>query len=114
PPEWADVFFQAEDGIRGGHVTGVQTCALPISSAGSWPRSNASGAASVRSTVSLDDSVALVRRYVDALNSGDLAALDELFADDFEIGRASGREIGEGLEQGACSKLNHFSAIFDV
>src|SRR5690625_5924153 len=24
-------FFQAEDGIRGGHVTGVQTCALPIS-----------------------------------------------------------------------------------
>src|SRR5207253_4704875 len=23
--------FQAEDGIRGGHVTGVQTCALPIS-----------------------------------------------------------------------------------
>src|SRR5690625_5458663 len=24
-------FFQAEDGIRVGHVTGVQTCALPIS-----------------------------------------------------------------------------------
>src|SRR5207253_3386463 len=29
---WASVFFfQAEDGIRDGHVTGVQTCALPIS-----------------------------------------------------------------------------------
>src|SRR5215510_8848022 len=27
-------FFQAEDGIRDGHVTGVQTCALPISG---WP-----------------------------------------------------------------------------
>src|SRR5690625_8000842 len=27
-------FFQAEDGIRDGHVTGVQTCALPIS----WTR----------------------------------------------------------------------------
>src|SRR5439155_3743259 len=26
-------FFQAEDGIRDGHVTGVQTCALPISGA---------------------------------------------------------------------------------
>src|SRR5690606_40077215 len=26
-------FFQAEDGIRGFHVTGVQTCALPISGA---------------------------------------------------------------------------------
>src|SRR5690625_7681490 len=25
------LFFQAEDGIRAGHVTGVQTCALPIS-----------------------------------------------------------------------------------
>src|SRR5207253_4283863 len=24
------VFFPAEDGIRDGHVTGVQTCALPI------------------------------------------------------------------------------------
>src|SRR5215208_5041641 len=28
-------FFQAEDGIRDGHVTGVQTCALPISATGS-------------------------------------------------------------------------------
>src|SRR5690625_6782564 len=27
-------FFQAEDGIRDGHVTGVQTCALPISADG--------------------------------------------------------------------------------
>src|SRR5690625_6762803 len=27
-------FFQAEDGIRDGHVTGVQTCALPILEAG--------------------------------------------------------------------------------
>src|SRR5690606_40733106 len=27
-------FFQAEDGIRDFHVTGVQTCALPISEAG--------------------------------------------------------------------------------
>src|SRR5689334_23690785 len=26
-------FFQAEDGIRDGTVTGVQTCALPISTA---------------------------------------------------------------------------------
>src|SRR5207249_7348976 len=26
----ATLFFQAEDGIRGRNVTGVQTCALPI------------------------------------------------------------------------------------
>src|SRR5690606_40335731 len=30
------VFFQAEDGIRDFHVTGVQTCALPISPSRSW------------------------------------------------------------------------------
>src|SRR5437660_756287 len=37
-------FFQAEDGIRDGHVTGVQTCALPISTAGGAVVSPASGA----------------------------------------------------------------------
>src|SRR5215475_5463132 len=30
-------FFQAEDGIRGIHVTGVQTCALPISGSSTDP-----------------------------------------------------------------------------
>src|SRR5437868_11268340 len=30
-------FFQAEDGIRDRNVTGVQTCALPISSGGVDP-----------------------------------------------------------------------------
>src|SRR5690606_40730534 len=30
-------FFQAEDGIRAFHVTGVQTCALPICSACGFP-----------------------------------------------------------------------------
>src|SRR5690606_40386533 len=29
-------FFQAEDGIRDFHVTGVQTCALPIYQGQSW------------------------------------------------------------------------------
>src|SRR6266581_7847399 len=29
-PMWISFFFQAEDGIRDGRVTGVQTCALPI------------------------------------------------------------------------------------
>src|SRR5690606_40741196 len=31
---WVVFFFQAEDGIRDFHVTGVQTCALPISTSG--------------------------------------------------------------------------------
>src|SRR5438876_12363823 len=30
-------FFQAEDGIRDGRVTGVQTCALPILNSGILP-----------------------------------------------------------------------------
>src|SRR5699024_12111287 len=30
-PLWFRFFFQAEDGIRDRNVTGVQTCALPIS-----------------------------------------------------------------------------------
>src|SRR6266487_6009163 len=33
-------FFQAEDGIRDGRVTGVQTCALPISTRRSRPRAS--------------------------------------------------------------------------
>src|SRR5690606_40516414 len=36
---WFFFFFQAEDGIRDFHVTGVQTCALPICST-SIPRSS--------------------------------------------------------------------------
>src|SRR5207302_5504055 len=36
-------FFQAEDGIRDFHVTGVQTCALPICSA-SFPENTCSTA----------------------------------------------------------------------
>src|SRR5690606_39650391 len=35
-------FFQAEDGIRDFHVTGVQTCALPISHFGANPETAAS------------------------------------------------------------------------
>src|SRR5699024_12170026 len=33
-------FFQAEDGIRARNVTGVQTCALPISTPATKPASN--------------------------------------------------------------------------
>src|SRR5258706_9922599 len=33
-PGWILFFFQAEDGIRDWSVTGVQTCALPISEPG--------------------------------------------------------------------------------
>src|SRR5690625_6920742 len=38
PSRCWSVFFQAEDGIRDGHVTGVQTCALPICPSSSGKR----------------------------------------------------------------------------
>src|SRR5215475_14813993 len=37
-PMWVFFFFQAEDGIRDFHVTGVQTCALPIYAGGHLDR----------------------------------------------------------------------------
>src|SRR5690625_6614769 len=53
-------FFQAEDGIRDGHVTGVQTCALPILRPGHHyderanPESTADDEKSVRARVGRD------------------------------------------------------------
>src|SRR5690606_40529915 len=41
-------FFQAEDGIRDFHVTGVQTCALPILNATSATSSGSSQCTGVR------------------------------------------------------------------
>src|SRR5690606_39737864 len=41
------VCFQAEVGIRASHVTGVQTCALPISHCGSRRGENPTASASV-------------------------------------------------------------------
>jgi ketosteroid isomerase-like protein len=43
----------------------------------------------------LNESIALVRRYVDALNAGDMGALDELFADDFVIHQPAGDRRGK-------------------
>src|SRR5699024_11719569 len=52
-------FFQAEDGIRVRNVTGVQTCALPISPPGcSCWRTSAAPRRSCR-----NESVDLVRRF---------------------------------------------------
>src|SRR5690606_39500781 len=44
-------FFQAEDGIRDFHVTGVQTCALPISPPTTAPDVRGGGAFTVASDV---------------------------------------------------------------
>src|SRR5215475_871909 len=45
-------FFQAEDGIRDFHVTGVQTCALPI-----WPHAHHLGQRHLERLVMLSDGI---------------------------------------------------------
>src|SRR5207244_9430617 len=86
-------FFQAEDGIRDDLVTGVQTCALPISE---WPAT----AILVGSTLP----VAMRREMTKAMSAGSLSrslwsgppgALGLSTGNAGEIGRASCRERGE-------------------
>src|SRR5690625_5640131 len=76
-------FFQAEDGIRDGHVTGVQTCALPISSFrrardAAAPRIHAHGGMMAFDGEKMSKSL------------GNLVLVSKLRAE--EIGRASCRE----------------------
>src|SRR5690606_39816682 len=92
PREAFNVFFQAEDGIRDFHVTGVQTCALPILrvALGSWPfigslnlsqlGVGSRGLAVLRGALL---SVPLLLIFVALFSSADAT---------FEIGRASCRE----------------------
>src|SRR5690625_7211466 len=77
-------FFQAEDGIRDGHVTGVQTCALPIFTHGSHLR---------REPVQLDETlcVGLVEGVTGVISRE-------------EIGRASCRERVEISVVGGASE----------
>src|SRR5439155_13529555 len=71
------VFFQAEDGIRDGHVTGVQTCALPIS--------KAADSQTVRQEIRLWTAAVLRQRPEEPLQPVPLGQVHE-------IGRASCRE----------------------
>src|SRR5690625_7000572 len=90
---WSRFLFQAEDGIRDGHVTGVQTCALPILSA------RAGLAAAARREV--------VRRSSDrrpTRRSGAAPASSLPVRCAGKIGRASCRESGETTVGGVAVK----------
>src|SRR5690625_6385285 len=92
-----DFFFQAEDGIRDGHVTGVQTCALPICSIfGGFVRMNPG--------IQEDGSDAFAEQRYDE-NHWDLRVL---FA---QIGRASCRERVESSVVGASLKKKREEAV---
>src|SRR5207253_11362415 len=86
-------FFQAEDGIRDGHVTGVQTCALPISvrTLGRW----------YDDEIRLDDADSALagRRFTATFTNEPIDLVLQRIALTLglrvEIGRASCRERGE-------------------
>src|SRR5690625_7656526 len=82
-------FFQVEDGIRAGHVTGVQTCALPISCLHFQNSSHAHRSCGRRREECGRGSALWWR-----------AAAVFLVGERYEIGRASCRERGEILVAG--------------
>src|SRR5690625_6739314 len=64
-------FFRAEDGIRDGHVTGVQTCALPIYRKARWQMGGRHG-------------ISVPRRQIDPI--------EDVLADDYEPSEAQRKE----------------------
>src|SRR5690606_39400326 len=86
---WFFFFFQAEDGIRDFHVTGVQTCALPISalSSGEFSAATACVGAGALDGATATDGAATGGVATGGVATGGAAALGE-------IGRASCRERG--------------------
>src|SRR5699024_11319379 len=76
-------FFQAEDGIRDRNVTGVQTCALPISPV---PITSAGGSPALASSLA-EATVAAERRGKTHVGSAHLVD----YLDGLEAGRINGR-----------------------
>src|SRR3712207_9444976 len=116
------MFFQAEDGIRDIGVTGVQTCALPISgrahvdlpsegldgptSKSSWRTIKSPRDRFPRPLGSVDDPPLATRRWGTA-RRGDLSCRE-----DSEIGRGSCREKGEISVVAVSLKKKHL--IYEV
>src|SRR5690606_41198185 len=87
-------FFQAEDGIRDFHVTGVQTCALPIYAAQAeiLPRFRRLDAGAVRQKSEAIDLVTEADEQAEHLIRAEVTGLapDVLF-----IGRSEERRVGK-------------------
>src|SRR5699024_11988037 len=97
-------FFQAEDGIRDRNVTGVQTCALPISIQalnilGAQTPTSTSSAPAAETSPAEGDTVHQVV-IVGSGPAGYTAAIYAARAEMNQIGRASCRER-EGSSEGA-------------
>src|SRR5699024_11633206 len=86
-------FSQAEDGIRGRNVTGVQTCALPILFAAAGQK-----VPEVKFIFELNPDHVLVKRAADTEDEAKFSEWVELLLD--QIGRASCREREEDRNEG--------------
>src|SRR5207249_5803226 len=98
-------FFQAKDGIRARNVTGVQTCALPISrspGAGRGDQRPPRRADAGRQLTALKASSSPARSSATkaAAPSGPAPSSNRRTSAEPKIGRASGREGGEGAVGG--------------
>src|SRR5690606_39874280 len=86
--------FQAEDGIRDFHVTGVQTCALPISRLRrQWFAKRKGVMALLRETIFQQESPLVDSDAANKASDAD-AALQELGADQAAFGYVTATEIG--------------------
>src|SRR5207244_5041827 len=101
-------FFQAEDGIRDDLVTGVQTCALPISAASSGPSAERPAAAARSAAMTRLAGVPLFRYPIAPARTAARTRSAEPSTENAttgrsgaEIGRASCRERGARWEAGA-------------
>src|SRR5690625_7611685 len=87
-------FCQAEDGIRDGHVTGVQTCALPISGRRPRPDGPAAPDDLVRAQLGprLSPPARTACRRRDLRRAAGAASTDPAVGGPAEIGRATCRD----------------------
>src|SRR5207253_5429117 len=88
-------FFQAEDGIRDGHVTGVQTSALPILAGRQTLACGGVGAC-----IAGDVDVAILRGVPGPIRSGERGEAGEIFVDLVEpailvLARSEERRVGK-------------------
>src|SRR5690606_40131983 len=95
---WLFFFFQAEDGIRDFHVTGVQTCALPILTRTTRRTSSRSPSSATSTRASRTP------RRTSSSSASRHSRAARAHCSWPEIGRASCRERGENRVVGAGSE----------
>src|SRR5207253_1068872 len=103
------LFFQAEDGIRDGHVTGVQTCALPI-----LARAAISSAETVRDKKNPAVRQALTQRVTRMRRIESLRMRTEFTLKTFEGARTPSKSVQPKSQPSkACFHASRFTSAMD-